>query len=160
MNQSVAKGLRHLGYSPSDITDINAYLLQHETLMGSKLLEKHISIFSCATGDHFLSPESHLLMMAAVQPFISGAISKTVNLPHKSSINDVSEIYKKAWKLGLKSVAIYRDGSKFAQPLSGKKSKTKNKFIYPLCTDCGEETILESGCYRCRNCGTTTACVS
>lgn len=160
VNQSVAKALARLGYDESEISEINQHLLQHETLVGSKLLEKHIPIFSCATGDHFLSPDSHLLMMAAVQPFISGAISKTVNLPHASTIEDVSQIYKKAWKLGLKSVAIYRDGSKFAQPLSGKKSTTENKFVYPLCTECGEETILESGCYRCLNCGTTTACVS
>lgn len=160
VNQSVGKGLRHLGYSEELISKITDYLLQHETLTGSKLTAKHFAVFSCATGDHFLSPEAHLLMMAAVQPFISGAISKTVNLPHQSTIEDVSQIYKKAWKLGLKSVAIYRDGSKFAQPLSGKKQKIENKFVFPLCSECGQETILESGCYRCTNCGTTTACVS
>lgn len=160
VNQSVEKGLKHLGYSDSVVAEITAYLLHYETLKGSKLQDQHINIFSCATGDHFLSPESHLLMMAAVQPFISGAISKTVNLPHQSTIEDVSQIYKKAWRLGLKSVAIYRDGSKFVQPLSGKKNSAENKFVYPLCTECGRETILESGCYRCINCGTTTACVS
>jgi ribonucleoside-diphosphate reductase alpha chain len=105
-------------------------------------------------------------MMAAVQPFISGAISKTVNLPAESTVEDVSETYRQAWMLGLKAVAIYRDGSKFVQPLNTAKldSKQTKKIIeeanHPACTECGYPTVLESGCYRCTNCGTTTACSS
>ncbi len=160
INQSVGVGLKKLSYSDEQIEKINQYLVTHETLMGSLVKDSDQHIFSCATGDYFLPPESHLKMMAAVQPFISGAISKTVNLPHSATLEDVSEIYLQAFKLKLKSVSIYRDGSKFVQPLSNSKQMQKNKFTYPACSECGSETVLESGCYRCLNCGTTTACVS
>lgn len=205
VNQSVEHGLRSLGYSEDEISVIIDHLLQHETLVGSGVRSEHLPVFACATGDNFLSPQSHISMMAAVQPFISGAISKTVNLPSSATVSDVESIYREAWQLGLKSVAIYRDGSKFVQPLSGKSNaksgadadvksgavragaetktgsvganspgnevaasgstvsthdKSKNEFDYPKCTECGSETILESGCYRCINCGTTTACAS
>jgi ribonucleoside-diphosphate reductase alpha chain len=100
-------------------------------------------------------------MMAAVQPFISGAISKTVNLPANATIEDVSQTYLKAWRMGLKSIALYRDGSKFVQPLNNSvKDLKNNESEFPKCTECGYETVLESGCYRCTNCGTTTACAS
>lgn len=158
VNQSVHLGLMTLGYSKSTIEEIEGYLLKNETIKGSLIKPEHMSVFSCATGDFYLSPQSHIKMMAAVQPFISGAISKTVNLPNQATVADVEFIYREAWQLQLKSVAIYRDGSKFVQPLSGKKNK--NEFTYPKCSECGSDTILESGCYRCLNCGTTTACVS
>ncbi|MFZ3231028.1 MAG: vitamin B12-dependent ribonucleotide reductase [Pseudobdellovibrio sp.] len=163
VNQSVEKGLLTLGYSTDEVEKIKKYLLENETIKGSLIKAEHLSVFSCATGDYYLSPQSHIKMMAAVQPFISGAISKTVNLPNSATVADIESLYYQAWKLKLKSVAIYRDGSKFAQPLSGSKTdllKKKNEFVYPKCTECGNETILESGCYRCLNCGTTTACVS
>lgn len=160
INQSVDIALKRLGYSDEKIKKINKHLMTYETLKNSEIKREHKNIFSCATGDLFLSPKAHLKMMAAVQPFISGAISKTVNLPHSARIKDIGQIYKMAWKMKLKSVSIYRDGSKFVQPLSGAKVLQKNEFIYPNCSECGSKTILESGCYRCLNCGTTTACVS
>lgn len=164
INQSLQQGLTSLGYSADEVESVKEYLLANETLKGSLVKPEHLSVFACATGDFFLSPQSHIKMMAAVQPFISGAISKTVNLPHSATVADIESIYREAWQLKLKSVAIYRDGSKFVQPLSGKKDvthdKSKNEFTYPKCTECGSETILESGCYRCLNCGTTTACAS
>ncbi|MBC7464444.1 MAG: vitamin B12-dependent ribonucleotide reductase [Bdellovibrio sp.] len=163
INQSLQRGLKSLGYSNVDVENIKEYLIQNETLKGSLVKPEHLSVFSCATGDYYLSPQAHIKMMAAVQPFISGAISKTVNLPNSATVADVESVYREAWQLKLKSVAIYRDGSKFVQPLSGSKDahdKTKNEFTYPKCSECGSETILESGCYRCLNCGTTTACAS
>lgn len=188
INQSVEAGLRRLGYSAVEISRVKDFILKNETIKGSLIKPQHLAVFACATGDYFLSPQAHLKMMAAVQPFISGAISKTVNLPAQSTVEDVENIYRQAWEMKLKSVAIYRDGSKFVQPLSGTgpgleskvgsalslpsesnfsaesklstEPKAKNQFTYPTCSECGNETVLESGCFRCLNCGTTTACIS
>lgn len=159
INQSVKPALQRLNYSQQDISDIETEILQSGSLLKCKIKPEHRRIFSCATGDLALSPEAHLQMMASVQPFISGAISKTVNLPAAATVEDISRTYKLAWSLGLKSVAIYRDGSKFAQPLNQLQT-SENKSGYPLCSECGFQTVLESGCYRCTNCGTTTACAS
>lgn len=158
VNQAVQQALSVLGYSQVEISEIENDILLSGSFIKTKIKKEHLSVFACATGDLALSPEAHLKMMAAVQPFISGAISKTVNLPAEASFEDISRTYKEAWALGLKAVAIYRDGSKFVQPLNPiNKSDTKG---YPLCSVCGFQTILESGCYRCTNCGTTTACAS
>ena len=154
VNQSVAIALKTLKYSEPDQKEILTHIENTGNVLNSKLNQAHYKIFETATGELPISPEGHLLMMAAVQPFISGAISKTVNMPSSATVEDISRIYKMAWSLKLKSVAIYRDGSKFAQPLSGKSDKTDNF----KCTECGGATQLESGCYRCLNCGTTTAC--
>ncbi|MBC7420347.1 MAG: vitamin B12-dependent ribonucleotide reductase [Bdellovibrio sp.] len=164
VNQSVEAVLQKLNYSQIEISAIKEHLLKNGSIISSQIQKSHLPLFACATGDLALSSEAHLKMMAAVQPFISGAISKTVNLPAESSIEDISQTYQLAWKLGLKSVAIYRDGSKFVQPLSSANSKTNaavdKKLNDPLCSECGHRTILESGCYRCTNCGTTTSCAS
>ncbi|MEQ1722833.1 MAG: vitamin B12-dependent ribonucleotide reductase, partial [Pseudobdellovibrio sp.] len=161
VNQSVEVALRNLDYSEAQITKILQQLAETGSVINSHIKTEHHSIFACATGELALSSDAHLKMMAAVQPFISGAISKTVNLPQTANIDDVSETYKKAWKLGLKSIALYRDGSKFVQPLSSNHSKkTELAKEFPKCTECGHPTVLESGCYRCTNCGTTTACAS
>jgi ribonucleoside-diphosphate reductase alpha chain len=170
VNQSVPKALQKLGYSQSEIEKIMQQLEGKGSVLKTDIRSEHRPVFYCATGDLALKAEAHLLMMAAVQPFISGAISKTVNLPATASVQDVSETYLKAWKLGLKSIALYRDGSKFVQPLSSASaqseqskmsSKTPREIQHnPKCTECGYETVLESGCYRCTNCGTTTACAS
>ncbi len=158
VNHAVKQALEVLKYSAEEIAQIEKEILNSSSLHKTKIKKEHYAVFACATGDEALRPEAHLMMMAAVQPFISGAISKTVNLPADATIENISETYHKAWKLGLKSVAIYRDGSKFVQPLStAKKLDTSS---YPLCSECGFQTILESGCYRCTNCGTTTACAS
>jgi ribonucleoside-diphosphate reductase alpha chain len=159
VNQSLAYVLKSLKYSTSEIVEIEKALLQTSSILKTKIKPEHRTLFSCATGDLALSSEAHLKMMAAVQPFISGAISKTVNLPNSATVEDVSRTYQLAWMLGLKSVAIYRDGSKFVQPLN-KAEIQKNEKAFPLCSECGFQTVLESGCYRCTNCGTTTACAS
>lgn len=159
VNQAMKEALKFLRYTPFEISEIEKEILSSGSLYKSKIHKEHYPIFACATGDEALRPEAHLKMMAAVQPFISGAISKTVNLPAEATIEDISRTYQEAWSLGLKSVAIYRDGSKFVQPLN--KVKTKQDISgYPLCSECGFQTILESGCYRCTNCGTTTTCAS
>jgi ribonucleoside-diphosphate reductase alpha chain len=161
VNQSVEVALRNLDYTQEQIFKILQQVAETGSVINSLIKTEHHSIFACATGELALSSDAHLKMMAAVQPFISGAISKTVNLPESASIEDVSETYKKAWKLGLKSIALYRDGSKFVQPLTSNHSqKTKVAKDFPNCTECGHPTLLESGCYRCTNCGTTTACAS
>lgn len=156
VNKSVPKALKKLGYSENEISGILAHIAESASLLKSDIKTEHLGVFSCATGELALKPEAHILMMAAVQPFISGAISKTVNLPAEASVQDVSDVYKKAWSLNLKAIAVYRDGSKLAQPLNNKNDKNK----FPKCSECGHETILESGCYRCTNCGSTTACAS
>ena len=160
VNQALPDALKNLGYASIQAKSIEDYLLKNKTIVGAPHLKyEHLNVFATAVGENSIRPEGHLLMMAAVQPFISGAISKTVNLPTSFSQDDISEIYKKAWKLGLKSVSVYRDGSKFVQPLSTKPSDAKSTGLQnPRCGECGFNTILEAGCFRCVNCGSTTAC--
>jgi ribonucleoside-diphosphate reductase alpha chain len=116
--------LRHLGFTQAQADEANDVVVGRMTIEGAPhLLPEHIPVFDCAnrcgkTGQRYLAPMSHIRMMAAVQPFLSGAISKTVNLPHESSVDHVREIYEESWKLGLKAVALYRDGCKASQPLS------------------------------------------
>ena len=156
VNQSVLVALEKLKYTDEQIQKIKLYIQQNHCIEGAPFLkEEHLPIFDCAQrngikGKRFLPAEAHLNMMAAAQPFISGAISKTVNLPNDASVDEVANIYLKAWKLGLKAVAIYRDGSKSSQPLNIQKKQK--------CPSCGGETELASGCYRCSNCGTTLGC--
>jgi ribonucleoside-diphosphate reductase alpha chain len=152
LNTAVEPALKKLGYSESDIKSIqNTLLKTGEIQKAPSFQPEHGAIFSGATGRDSLSAESHILMMAAVQPFISGAISKTVNLPASAKEETIDEIYHKSWKLGLKAVAIYRDGSKLSQPLNQKAFVMK-------CPICQVDTELQSGCYRCPNCGHTVGC--
>ena len=116
--------LKHLGYSSKEIELANDTVVGRMTIEGAPYLrDEHYPIFDCAnrcgkSGQRFLAPMSHLRMMAAAQPFLSGAISKTVNLPGDATVDDVREIYEEGWRLGLKAVALYRDGCKASQPLS------------------------------------------
>lgn len=116
--------LSQLGFSKADIALANDYVCGTMTVEGAPYLKaEHLPVFDCANrcgrrGTRYLSPSSHLHMMAAAQPFISGAISKTINMPGETTVNDVKDIYMKAWRLMLKAVAIYRDGSKLSQPLN------------------------------------------
>lgn len=130
VNECVPEALTTLGYTGVQIhtmiQHIDAYgNLEEYTINGQYLPEEHLKVFDCAnpsgTGTRFLRPLSHVLMMAAVQPFLSGAISKTCNLPNSATIEDVDFIYREAHRLNLKAIAIYRDGSKLTQPLSSKK---------------------------------------
>ena len=129
VNQSTPIVLKHLGYSEKEIEAIIDYISKNDTIEGSILKEEHLPIFDCAfqpaKGKRFLHYMSHLKMMAAVQPFLCGAISKTSNVPSSITVDEISEIYIKAWELGLKAVAIYRDGSKKTQPLNTSKTEVK-----------------------------------
>lgn len=162
VNQSAKIALNNLGYSESDRDKILFQIEAGEDFItNGPLKSEHKKIFCTAAGTNHkgndvLSADAHLLMMAAVQPFISGAISKTVNLPNSATEQDIADVYHKAWRLNLKAVAVYRDGSKFVQPLN--RLLKGEKAQLPACSECGSPTGLESGCYRCLNCGTTTAC--
>lgn len=123
VNGTVAHALKMLRYTKDDIQSIIQYIDQQDTIEGApKLKDEHFSIFDCAlkpaNGERSISWEGHLKMMSAVQPFISGAISKTVNLPRETTAAQIFDIYVTAWRMGLKAVALYRDGSKRTQPLS------------------------------------------
>ena len=118
VNQTVPKALETLGYTPEQVQQIEAHIGEHATIVGAPgLSEEHLPVFDVAVGERAISHMGHVKMMAAAQPFLSGAISKTVNLPAEATIEDVAETYMQGWKLGLKALAIYRDGSKTAQAL-------------------------------------------
>jgi ribonucleoside-diphosphate reductase alpha chain len=123
VNQTVPLALDVLGYSPTEQAAIGAYLETHETIEGAPFLkDEHLGIFDCAfkarNGQRTIEPMGHVKMMGACQPFLSGAISKTVNMPTDSSVQDIADIYMESWRLGLKAVAVYRDGCKRTQPLN------------------------------------------
>ncbi|MGC1677364.1 MAG: vitamin B12-dependent ribonucleotide reductase [Candidatus Binataceae bacterium] len=127
VNGTVPRALRRLGYDSKEVQEIVEYLDEQETIEGAPALaDAHLPVFDCAfkprSGSRTIHHNGHIKMMGAVQPFISGAISKTINMPTDASVDEVGEAYMTAWKLGLKAVAIYRDGSKRIQPLNtGKK---------------------------------------
>ena len=117
-NRTVPLALRTLGYEPHAVEQIEAYITEHGTIVGAPGLDaKHLSIFDVAVGERAISHMGHIKMMGAVQPFISGAISKTVNMPNEVTVDDIADAYVQAWRLGVKALAIYRDGSKTAQAL-------------------------------------------
>jgi ribonucleoside-diphosphate reductase alpha chain len=121
VNQTVPTALSKLGYAPHEIDQIVAFVNEHNTVVGAPGFKgEHLQVFDVAVGDRAIHHMGHVKMMASVQPFISGAISKTVNLPTEVTVDDVAGLYIDAWKLGVKAIAIYRDGCKVAQPLSTK----------------------------------------
>jgi ribonucleoside-diphosphate reductase alpha chain len=118
VNRTVPLALQTLGYSETEVEQIEAHLAEHGTILGAPgLAEEHLSVFDVAVGERAISHMGHIKMMGAVQPFISGAISKTVNLPQEATVEDIADAYTQAWRLGIKALAIYRDGSKTAQAL-------------------------------------------
>jgi len=118
VNRTVPLALQTLGYNDQLLEQIEAHLAEHGTIVGAPgLLEEHLPVFDVAVGERAISHMGHLKMMGAVQPFISGAISKTVNMPQESTVEDIADAYTQAWHLGVKALAIYRDGSKTAQAL-------------------------------------------
>ncbi len=129
VNNTVPEALRRLGYGEDAVDAIVRYVDEHETIEGAPgLKEEHLPVFDCAfkpkNGTRTIQPMGHIRMMEAVQPFISGAISKTVNMPETATPQDIADAYVAAWKAGLKAIAIYRDGSKRSQPLStGKEDR-------------------------------------
>jgi ribonucleoside-diphosphate reductase alpha chain len=119
VNQTVPRALRQLGYGAGQVEDVVAYIDEHKTIVGAPhLLADHLAVFACSMGDNTIHYSGHVRMMGAVQPFISGAISKTVNMPEDVTVEDVEQLHIDAWRLGVKAVAIYRDNCKVAQPLS------------------------------------------
>ena len=122
VNQTVPRALARLGYSPEQVEDIVRYIDENKSIVGAPHLSaEHLPVFACSMGDNTIHYLGHVRMMGAVQPFISGAISKTVNLPEDVTVEDVEQLHIDAWKLGIKAVAIYRDNCKVAQPLSTTK---------------------------------------
>src|SRR4051812_31120241 len=125
-NRTVPMALRTLGYEASQIEQIEAHITEHGTIVGAPGLKgEHLEVFDVAVGERAISHPGHIKMMGAVQPFLSGAISKTVNLPETATVDDIAEAYLQSWKLGVKALAIYRDGSKTAQALRTDAQKSK-----------------------------------
>ena len=132
VNNTVPQALMRLGYQPEEVSAIVDHIDRSGTIEGAPGLKlEHLPVFDCslapAAGSRSISWTGHLRMMAAAQPFLSGAISKTINMPEESTVEDISQAYVEAWKLGLKAVAIYRDNSKRSQPLSAGQGKKEEK---------------------------------
>ncbi len=132
VNNTVPRALMRLGYAPEEVAAIVDYVDKNGTIEGAPgLKQEHLPVFDCsfkpANGSRSISWQGHLKMMAAAQPFLSGAISKTINMPEHSTVEDIMDAYIESWKLGLKAVAIYRDGSKKAQPLSASADNRKKE---------------------------------
>jgi ribonucleoside-diphosphate reductase alpha chain len=124
VNQTVPRALKNLGYQPEQVEAITEYIAEHGHVVDAPgLRPEHYEVFDCAMGERAISPMGHVRMMAAVQPGLSGAISKTVNMPENATIEDIEKIYFEGWKLGLKALAIYRDNCKVGQPLSDARKK-------------------------------------
>ncbi|MDP4028261.1 MAG: vitamin B12-dependent ribonucleotide reductase, partial [Gallionella sp.] len=126
VNQTVPRALKKMGYQPEQIEAIVAYIAEHGHVIDAPgLKSEHYEVFDCAMGARALKPMGHVRMMAAAQPFLSGAISKTVNLPETATIEEIEDVYLQSWKLGLKATAIYRDNCKVGQPMSSGKGENK-----------------------------------
>jgi ribonucleoside-diphosphate reductase alpha chain len=128
VNGTVPLALRTLGYGPEQIDQIVAYINEHNTIVGAPgLAAEHLPVFDVAVGERAISHLGHIKMMGAIQPFLSGAISKTVNMPFEATVEDIADAYTEAWRMGVKALAIYRDGSKTAQALRTDAQKTNEK---------------------------------
>jgi ribonucleoside-diphosphate reductase alpha chain len=124
VNQTVPRALKTLGYQDEQIEAVVEYIAEHGHVVGAPSMRpEHYEVFDCAMGERSIAPMGHVRMMAAIQPFISGAISKTVNMPEEATVEDIAEVYMQGWKMGLKALAIYRDNCKVGQPLSAKKTE-------------------------------------
>ena len=133
VNQTIPRALEKLGYEKDVAVGILKYISENGNVVGAPGLKiEDYAVFDCAVGERAIEPMGHIRMMAAVQPFLSGAISKTVNMPETATIDEVKEVYMEGWKMGLKAIAIYRDNCKVGQPLSdGKKKSTDNETTGP-----------------------------
>jgi ribonucleoside-diphosphate reductase alpha chain len=126
VNNTVPRALKRLGYLDEQVEAIVAHIAEHGNVLDAPGLKPaHYEVFDCAMGERSISPMGHVRMMAAIQPWISGAISKTVNMPAAATAEDVEEIYFEAWRMGVKALAIYRENSKVGQPLSAKKKEAE-----------------------------------
>jgi len=141
VNQTVPRALRALDYSQAQVEDIVSYIDTEKTILGAPHLKKeHEPVFACSMGDNAIHYLGHVKMMAAVQPYLSGAISKTVNMPEDATVEDVEQLHIDAWKMGLKAVAIYRDNCKVAQPLSMAKKDGEEKEFTPVAVESVAQT--------------------
>ena len=132
VNKTVPMALDVLGYAPSEVEEIVAFIDERNTIVGAPYVKaEHFPVFDCAVGDRSIHYSGHVKMMGAVQPFISGAISKTVNMPEEASVDDVAQLIADAWRLGVKAIAIYRDNCKVAQPLSSKSESGQLPAVPP-----------------------------
>ena len=137
VNQTVPRALDRLGYQAEQVEAIVEYVGEHGHVIDAPgLRPEHYEVFDCAMGARSIAPMGHVRMMAAVQPFLSGAISKTVNMPESATVEEVEGIYREGWKLGLKALAIYRDNCKVGQPLSAGKGANKG-------AEAKTETVVE-----------------
>jgi ribonucleoside-diphosphate reductase alpha chain len=132
VNQSVPQALATLGYDRSEIDPIIEYIAEHGNVIGAPGLDpQHYEVFDCAVGERSIASMGHVHMMAAVQPYLCGAISKTINMPEDATVADIEYVYMQGWKLGLKSLAVYRDNCKSGQPLTHKKKEVASTEATP-----------------------------
>jgi ribonucleoside-diphosphate reductase alpha chain len=125
VNHTVPRALRQLGYPDDEVAAIVSYIDEHKTIMGAPALKaEHLPVFACSMGENYIHYLGHVRMMAAVQPFVSGALSKTVNVPEEATVEDIEQLYLDSWQMGIKALAVYRDNCKVAQPLSTVKKGT------------------------------------
>jgi ribonucleoside-diphosphate reductase alpha chain len=148
VNQTVPRALGALGYTKPQVDEIVTYIDVEKTILGAPHLKKeHEPVFACSMGDNAIHYLGHVKMMAAVQPFLSGAISKTVNLPEEVTVEDIEQLHIEAWEMGIKAIAIYRDNCKVAQPLSmAKKEGSKDADTVEVATE--TEKIIVKGAVR------------
>jgi ribonucleoside-diphosphate reductase alpha chain len=139
VNQTIPRALRKLGYQEEQVEAIVEYIAEHGHVIDAPgLRPEHYEVFDCAMGERSIAPMGHVRMMAAVQPFLSGAISKTVNLPETATVEEIEDVHFQGWKLGLKALAVYRDNCKVGQPLSDAKAKSAD-----TSADKAVETVVE-----------------
>src|ERR1700759_3370089 len=146
VNQTVPRALKNLGYPSEQIEAITEYISEHGHVVDAPgLRPEHYEVFDCAMGERAISPMGHVRMMAAVQPHLSGAISKTVNMPESATVEDIEKIYFEGWKLGLKALAIYRDNCKVGQPLSVSKKKVTEQEVEAKVAEAVEAAAHQPG---------------
>ncbi|MBP0453616.1 vitamin B12-dependent ribonucleotide reductase [Kitasatospora sp. RG8] len=144
VNGTVPRALKRLGYQDEQIEAVVAHIAEHGNVVDAPGLKTaHYEVFDCAMGERVISAMGHVRMMAAIQPWISGAISKTVNMPESATVEEIEEIYFEAWKMGVKALAIYRDNCKVGQPLSAKKKDGEAKAAKAEDTPVAVEKVVE-----------------
>ena len=148
VNQTIPRALKKLGYQPEQVEAIVEYIAEHGHVIDAPgLKQEHYEVFDTAMGARALKPMGHVRMMASTQPFLSGAISKTVNLPETATVEEIEDIYLQSWKLGLKATAVYRDNCKVGQPLADGKSDASKKDQGLLADEPAEATVVEKVVY-------------
>jgi ribonucleoside-diphosphate reductase alpha chain len=151
VNQTIPRALRKLGYAEETIEAIVEHIAAHGHVIDAPgLRPEHYEVFDCAMGERSIAPMGHVRMMAAVQPFISGAISKTVNLPESATVEEIEDVYLQGWRLGLKALAVYRDNCKVGQPLSDAKAKGAETGTAGTADEAGTTTVVEHRATRKR----------